>query len=68
MAENYKYLAAIHGVDVGDTDTNTSTDKSTVVPQFGDPATYSHLTAEEKDKLTAEMKSKHKAWAGGIQK
>ena len=38
------------------------------VPQFGSPDEYAHLTMEEKETLTAEMKKKHTSWINSTKK
>jgi len=70
LSDNYKFLAAIHGVKVDDGGQQTppvSTQQQTDTqsfPLFQDPKAYEHLSADEKDELTKKMMGKHSLWAG----
>lgn len=73
-----KFEAAIHGCNIPDTPTDSSTRQATVASPpsttqscdasgfmtFRDPAEYEKMTWEERVELTKKMKATHKRWAG----
>lgn len=72
MVERLKFDAGVHGVKLkdeapapssshGQTATKRETAKGKCIP--GDPDSYSHLSMEERQRLTEQMMGKHKAWA-----
>lgn len=75
--EEYRFLAAIHGVDL-DKDQSQSEKQSPTgeqardlskveekqgLPIFRDPDEYDHMSQEERDAITKDMLKKHKTWA-----
>ena len=66
-ALDLRFLAAIHGINLDDTQSDSSreTEKNVekAVPLFGDPDSYNHLSQEEREELTQKMMGKHKVWA-----
>ena len=58
--DHYKFLAAMHGIDL---DKEKEGTESLKMPKndltFKDPSEYEHMTDEEKDELTARMKGGH---------
>ena len=71
---DYCFYAALQGVDLSKNIKNTKQSHHVEanrqqgqqeLPLFQDPKSYDHLSQEEKDKLTKEMKRKHKKWAQG---
>ena len=74
-SKNYEleFQAGIHGVDLKGNNNHTGSNKTEnserVVPFFGDPKEYEHLSDVEKEKMTEKMMGKHKTWArGGVLK
>ena len=63
IVDRFKMDAAIHGVKLED-----EQPRETVrAPKArggvsGDPDSYSHLSMEERERLTQEMMGRHKAW------
>ncbi len=67
----YRFFAGIQGIDL-DKHTGSTTEsqssrldeqqKKQDIPLFRDPSEYNSLSKEEKEELTAKMKSKHKQW------
>lgn len=60
-------LGSFHGVQFGTTEEQKTEKKDPqnnlgIIP-FGDPEKYKELTAEEQEKLTAEMLGPLKAWS-----
>jgi len=67
--EDYKFQAAINGADVGDNDSSETAQTTTgtaTLPQFGDPESYAHLSAEVREKMTAEMMQTHTTWVNNM--
>lgn len=68
-AEQSKFQAAIHGIDIGE-ENKTGSTKNHVPSKsngktlvFGDPTDYAHMSESEREKLTSEMMAKHRHWA-----
>ena len=58
--------AALHGVPLKKEGTYTpTTDQSSKVPMFGDPADYAKLSVEERESQTKRMMGLHKVWSEG---
>lgn len=68
--DDYRFQALLHGVNLDDSSSSSSSSKkpqqqpqNQSLPIFGDPEDYSHLSQEEKDKLTQNMMRQHQSWA-----
>jgi len=64
LVEKFKLDAALHGVKFNE---NKSQSKKVEPPKTqkgvsGDPDSYSHLSMEERDRITKTMMEKHKFW------
>lgn len=60
--EEYKFMAAINGVTLGEKKSGSETNSNACVPNdltFQDPEVYKDMSDEEKDELTRRMKSGH---------
>lgn len=58
--EDYKFLAAINGIDLDKENKKEGTGtKSSNTLEFKDPSEYEHMSDEEKDELTLRMKGGH---------
>lgn len=57
--ENFKFLAAIHGIDLDKEKGTETTKSSSNTLEFKDPSEYEHMTDEEKEELTLRMKGGH---------
>lgn len=67
--EDYRFQAALHGAKFDDDQQQTSKkEPKQSLPIFRDPEEYEHMSKEEKDKITQNMKQQHKAWAGKMLK
>jgi hypothetical protein len=63
IVDRFKMDAAIHGVKLEDEPKQASQPAQQVRGGIsGDPDSYSHLSMEEREKLTQEMMGRHKAW------
>lgn len=65
--EDIRFQAALRGVTLKDggneSPSNSKQTKSEpVVPLFGDPDSYNHLSDEERNVLTQKMMAKHRNW------
>lgn len=72
--ENYKFHAAIQGIDLEkeankastgskpQSRANTKTPNNNALPMFGAPEDYTYLSEEEKKELTAKMMGSHRSW------
>jgi len=64
MVDRLKLEAGFHGIKLDDdapkSQGATSAPKAKGVP--GDPDSYSHLSMEERQRLTEQMMGNHKAW------
>jgi len=81
--EHQKFQALIHGIDLdgekngtvnnnqdlhGAANDGASTNaQQSPLPLFQSPDKYENLSEEERERLTSEMMSKHKQWAGDNQ-
>jgi len=64
MVERLRFDAGVHGIKL---DGDDDTPQARVAPKVkggvsGDPDSYSHLSKEERQRLTEEMMGGHKAW------
>lgn len=63
--DNYKFQAAMHGVDLEEGVMKSGGKKEAPKNEFvfGSPEDYAHLTKEEREELTKKMMGQHKSWA-----
>ena len=62
MVEKLRFDAGVHGIKLdGDDDTPAQAPR-VKGGVSGDPDSYSHLSKEERQRLTEEMMGGHKAW------
>ncbi len=57
-----KFQAVIHGAQVKDAPSTTTTKKESKPFMFGDPEDYKKMSTEEKEALTKTMMGAHKRW------
>lgn len=67
ILRDIRFTASVHGAELkGEpqkTSTNPKQSVDPVVPLFGDPEDYSHLSEEVRQQKTDEMLSKHRKWS-----
>ena len=70
LVERLRFDAGVHGIKLDDTEEDSPSQprstpsvkqKGKCIP--GDPDSYSHLSEEERQRLTESMMGNHKAWA-----
>ena len=67
LSDRLRFEAQIHGLEMKEDQTQGTSGGSETgtgrkcVP--GDPDSYSHLSMEERERLTQQMMNKHKLWA-----
>ena len=66
---DFEFLANIHGVDTSDTpDANVTKETKKDLPKFGDPKDYEHMTQEQREKLTVDMRGQYVKWVADMGK
>lgn len=68
----HRFLAGVHGIDLDkelgkkgqktESETLDDQQKKQDLPLFKDPDEYDNMSEEERERITQEMKSKHKSW------
>lgn len=68
--EEYNFQATLHGFNINDKQTQSvdQKEKEQSLPIFRDPEEYKHMSKEEQDELTQNMKQHHEAWASQVLK
>lgn len=74
-SEEYKVLAAMHGINIDKSDhrennNSSSNETSTMsqqprgqsLPIFGDSDSYKHLSQDKKESKTKQMMTQHRTW------
>jgi len=60
--EEIRFQAALRGIKLKEGTSTKTQGREEIVPMFGDPDSYSNMSAEEREALTQDMMTKHRNW------